>query len=104
MQGMAPPPQMQAPQVLGAPIVDAGPSEGTSSNSSQHGGEPAAGVAVNGGTPVSGVQAIPVQPGAAAEYRNMAQSSVSPHQPQPAGPQIYQQYMVDGMQNIMGEC
>lgn len=105
-----PPPQMQAPsqQVLGAPpMVEGGPSEGTSSNSSQHGGDAAAaaagGVAVNGGTPVAGMQAIQVQPGAAAEYRNMAQPSVSPHQPQPAGPQIYQPYMVDGLQSIMGE-
>lgn len=99
-----PPPQMQAlpQQVLGAPMVEGGPSEGTSSNSSQHGGEAGAnaGVAVNGGTPVAGVQAIQVQPGTA-DYRNMTQQSVSPHQP--GGPQIYQPYMVDGLQNIMGE-
>lgn len=100
-----PPPQMQAPpqQVLGAPMAEGGPSEGTSSNSSQHGGE-AAGVAVNGGgAPVAGVQAIQVQPGATEYRHSMTQQSVSPHQPQPAGPQIYQPYMVDGLQNIMGE-
>lgn len=99
-----PPPQMQP--VMGQALVEGGPSEGTSSNSSQHGGDAATAgtAAVNGSTPVAGVQTIQVQPGAAADYRNMAQPSVSPHPSQPAGPQIYQPYMVEGLQNIMGEC
>lgn len=95
-----PPPQMQ--QVLGQAMVEGGPSEGTSSNSSQHGGDAAAAVAAGGvAAPVATIQVQ--QGGAATDYRNMAQPSVSPHQPQPAGPQIYQPYMVEGLPNIMSE-